>query len=187
MKGEGLAIGKATQDLKQEHDAILHVLKIINAAISAGDQAESEKSEYFKQMVYFLKIFADKCHHGKEENYLFETLVKAGVPNEEGPIGVMLRDHDWGRECISLMDQALETKNLAKFIEAASIYRDLLIGHIDKENNILFTMADDLLNEQQQEEMFEKFEQYEESVIGHGVHEELHGMIHKWSEEFGVN
>jgi hemerythrin-like domain-containing protein len=99
----------------------------------------------------------------------------------------MLRDHDWGRECIGMMDQALAADNLAKFSDAAGIYRDLLIGHIQKENNVLFPMADRLLGDQEQDEMFEKFEKYEETVIGHGVHEELHGMIHKWSTLFGVD
>jgi hypothetical protein len=46
-------------------------------------------------------------------------------------------------------------------------------------------MADRLIDDAAQDEMFEKFEQHEESVIGHGVHEELHAMIHKWEGEFG--
>ena len=45
-------------------------------------------------------------------------------------------------------------------------------------------MAGKILDEEKQFELFEKFEKHEESIIGHGVHEELHGMIHKWSEEF---
>jgi len=180
-------VGKTTQDLRNEHDAILHVLKILDAAIAAADRTDSEKIEYFKEMVYFLKIFADKCHHGKEEDFLFVALIKAGIPNEDGPIGIMLRDHDWGRECIGMMDQALETQNMPKFIEAAGIYNDLLCGHINKENTVLFAMADQLLNDEEQDKIFEKFEQHEESVIGHGVHEELHTLIHKWSEVFGVH
>ena len=47
-------------------------------------------------------------------------------------------------------------------------------------------MADKLLNDAKQNELFEKFEQHEETVIGHGVHEELHSMIHKWEREFIV-
>jgi len=45
-------------------------------------------------------------------------------------------------------------------------------------------MADQLLDEETQDALFEKFEQHEESVIGHGVHEELHSMIHNWATEF---
>ena len=48
---------------------------------------------YYGEVVYFLKIFADKCHHGKEENYLFKELINKGVTNEGGPVGVMLKEH----------------------------------------------------------------------------------------------
>lgn len=67
-------MGKATLDLKKEHDAIFHVLTIMDQMISAADKEDSIKLKYGKEMVYFLKIFADKCHHGKEEGLLFPEL-----------------------------------------------------------------------------------------------------------------
>jgi hemerythrin-like domain-containing protein len=181
-------MGKATQDLRKEHDAILHVLKILDKMISADNNREIVlKIQYGNELVYFLKIFADKCHHGKEENYLFKELVKNGVPNEGGPVGVMLQEHNRGREYIVLMNKSLESKDLTGFNAAAAKYRDLIKSHIEKETNVLFAMADRILNEVKQDEMFKEFEQYEESVIGHGVHEKLHSMIHSWSEEFDVH
>ena len=41
-------------------------------------------------------------------------------------------------------------------------------------------MADELLTEDEQNVLFGKFEEHEENVIGHGIHEELHAMIHRW-------
>ncbi len=177
-------MGKATQDLRKEHDSILHVLSILDRILADNSKEASPKIEYFNEVVYFLKIFADKCHHGKEENHLFIELVEKGIPKEGGPIGVMLQEHEMGRGYISQMAQALEAKNLSDFGAAAINYRDLLRLHIEKENNALFVMADDLISEQEQDELFEKFEKHEEEVIGHGVHEELHSMIHKWTKEF---
>ena len=173
-------MGKATQDLRKEHDSILHVLKIMDKVISENKKEDIVKLKFGHELVYFLKIFADKCHHGKEENYLFEDLVKHGVQNEGGPIGVLLREHNQGREYIAMMDKALELKDWAQFKAAAVKYRDLLLSHIEKENTALFVMADQILDEAKQDELFEKFEQHEESVIGHGIHEELHAMIHRW-------
>lgn len=175
-------MGKATDDLRKEHDAILHVLKTLDKMM-LRDSKEDVRLGYFKELVYFLKVFADKCHHGKEENYFFEELVKAGVPKEDGPIGVMLQEHTLGREYIAGMNKGIEAKDLAEFQTNAMKYSGLLRNHIDKENNVLFPMADKLLEDQKQDALFEKFELYEESVIGHGVHEELHAMIHKWNEE----
>jgi hemerythrin-like domain-containing protein len=182
---KGFEMGKATQDLKNEHEAILPVLAIVNNAVS-NDALEKDKLLKFgNELVYFLKIFADKCHHGKEENILFPELVKKGVPNEGGPIGVMLREHVQGREYIALMSGSLDAKDLAGFKTNAEKYRDLLISHIAKENDVLFVMADKLLDDKKQDELYQKFEEHEENVIGHGVHEELHAMIHKWEVEFG--
>jgi hemerythrin-like domain-containing protein len=83
----------------------------------------------------------------------------------------MLLEHKQGREYIALMNQSLESKDLANFKNTAIKYRDLLRNHIAKENNVLFMMADKLLDDNKQDELFERFENHEETVIGHGVHE----------------
>jgi len=108
------------------------------------------------------------------------------VANEGGPVGVMLQEHKQGREYLALMNESLQSKDMAGFIDAAAKYRTLLQSHIEKESNILFVMADQLLDDAKQDELFEKFEQHEENVIGHGVHEQLHTMIHRWAAEFEV-
>ncbi len=179
-------MGKATQDLKNEHDAILHVFTIIDKMLTIGTKEDIEIFKFGDELIYFLKTFADKCHHGKEEDYLFTELIARGIPNEGGPIGVLLLEHKQGREYISLMNKSLESKGLINFKTNAIKYRDLMRNHIDKENNALFVMADKVLDDARQNELFEKFETHEETVIGHGVHEELHSMIHKWEEEFNV-
>ncbi len=180
-------MGKATQDLKNEHRTILHVLKIMDKMIAADNRREnSVKVQYGNDLIRFLRVFADKCHHGKEENYLFMEMMSAGVPGEGGPIGIMLQEHKLGRGYIGSMASSLETKDLANFNTAAAEYIYLLRNHIKKENEVLFVLADRVLNDVRQDELFRKFQQHEENVIGHGVHEELHAMIQKWSEDFGV-
>jgi len=173
-------MGKATQDLRKEHDTILHVLRILDKMITSDTLDQDTRLVYYGEVVYFLKIFADKCHHGKEENILFIELVQKGIPNENGPIGVMLSEHAQGREYIARMSDGVEKKDIGKFNEAAGLYAELLRLHIDKENNVLFVMADQVITEPEQDLLFEKFEKHEEEVIGHGVHEKLHGMIETW-------
>lgn len=175
-------MGKATEDLRQEHDSILHVLKLLDHMKAAPSDEEARFAKY-GQVVYFLKIFADKCHHGKEEGYLFPELVSKGIAAENGPVGVMLQEHGLGRDYTAAMSQAVEAGARADFEAAAAGYADLLRKHIDKENQVLFALADKLISDAQQDKMFEQFERFEESVIGHGIHEQLHAMIHGWQEE----
>lgn len=177
-------MGKATQDLRHEHEAILHVLTILDQMLSSTSKTDTENLAFGGELVDFLKIFADKCHHGKEETYLFAELEKNGVPNEGGPIGVMLAEHKQGRELIALMKTSLDSHNLPNFKTYAIKYRDLLRSHIDKENKVLFMMADRVLNDAKQDELFAYFEKHEETVIGHGVHDALHARIHTWEEAY---
>lgn len=178
-------MGKATKDLRNEHDAILFVLKVVDEMmLSKKERAELLK--YYDELVYFLKIFADKCHHGKEENYLFKELVDKGIADQGGPIGVMLSEHEEGRKYIADMTACLTAKDIPGINAAAASYGSLLRRHIEKENNVLFPIADKVLDEQKQELIFEQFERFEEKIIGQGVHEKLHAMIDAWAEVFGV-
>ena len=130
------------------------------------------------KQLHFLKEFADKCHHGKEEGILFPALTQAGIPERGGPVGVMLSEHMLGRDLIKKMEDALgNALDYKKFATAAKEYVSLLQSHIEKENSVLFPMAERTLDAARLESLFESFEEHEEKVIGHGRHEELHGML----------
>jgi hemerythrin-like domain-containing protein len=176
-------MGKATQDLRNEHGSIRRVLNIMDGMIKA-DNENTDKLKYCNELVYFLKIFVDRCHHGKEENYLFRDLVTNGVSKQEGPLEVILREHKQGREYVALMSRSAGSRDLKSFNDAALKYRVMLNGHMIKENDVLFEIADRLLDDAKQDSLFKEFEMHEEDSIGHGIHERLHAMIDEWSERF---
>lgn len=179
---------KATEQLVQEHQGILLMLDIMSKIANKIETTHELNNEHFEKIVEFLKIFADKCHHGKEEDILFPTLENKGIPRENGPIGIMLYEHKVGRGFIQEMGDAFEQlKNgnsnfMAKIVTAMKNYVALLTAHIQKENNILFPMGDKLLSDQLQTELLEKFEKLEEEEIGPGKHEEFHELLKKLKE-----
>ncbi len=183
---EGLNMGKATQDLKKEHEAIVFVLGILDA-MAAETSADGDKLQYRYELIDFLKTFADKCHHGKEETLLFKAMEENGIQNEGGPIGVMLEEHIQGRGYIAKMKESLDEGDIAGFNSAAEQYCGLLRIHINKENIMLFKFADQVLDEAKQDELFIKFQEHEETVIGHGVHEQLHAKVGTWAKVYNVN
>lgn len=169
----------ATQQLKDEHEGILVMLGIIDKVV---EQPELP-IDRFEQTLEFLKVFADRCHHGKEEELLFPALEGKGVPRDNGPIGVMLSEHQSGRAFIKGMSDGLthyknaQANALPAIRENAHAYTRLLRNHIDKENNILFMMADRVLTGQEQQELVEQFEEIETERIGTGQHEQFHRLL----------
>jgi hemerythrin-like domain-containing protein len=170
---------KPTQDLSLEHGGILQMLSIMEKFSSRLKSGDDVRREHLEKIVEFLKNFADKCHHGKEESILFPELLKNSA--NEKMINELLGEHKTGRDLIRGMAESLE-KFAAGNPDAWHIavnaleYSRLLRDHIKKEN-ILFSLADKELSLEKQEEIEELFEKLEKEVIGEGKHEEYHNWL----------
>lgn len=174
---------KATQQLKDDHEGIKIMLSIMEEISNDLEKGKEINSVHYAKIIEFIKGFADKCHHGKEEDILFPAMVNHGMPKEGGPIAVMLNEHELGRGHIKSLSSAFEEfkdgNKLAinNIISSSRNYVELLRNHIEKENNILFMMADNILSESEQSEIFEAFEKLEVEKIGIGKHEEYHHLL----------
>ena len=170
--------GPPTQVLKDEHALILEALDAIERKVAALEAGGGPDRAYFEKAVQFLRTFADQCHHGKEENLLFKTMMDRGFPRQAGPIAVMLHEHETGRSFIRGIAEgaaAVGTDPGAakRIIENGRGYVALLRAHIDKENHILFPMADNVLSPEDQEQLGMEFERFEAEETGAGVHEAM--------------
>ncbi len=177
-----------TEQLKEEHAGIKLMLDIL---AKVGDRLESGErvdQRHLDQILEFLKVFVDKCHHAKEEDILFPAMERAGVPGEGGPIGVMLAEHRLGRENIKGMSEAAaklgrgDRGASSQFVQNARSYIELLLAHIEKENEILYPMADSHIPKKTQEEILADFEKVEEERVGRGKHEEFHRLMDRLKE-----
>jgi hemerythrin-like domain-containing protein len=124
-------MSKAIDDLMHEHEAILSGLGILDAMVGRLGQKSPPTAEDLRSFIGFLKEFADKCHHGKEEGILFPARVEAGIPEKGGPIGQMLAEHAEGRKLIKGMEAAIAGDVDARaFAATANGYATLLRAHI---------------------------------------------------------
>lgn len=170
--------GPPTQVLKEEHTLILQALDALERKITQVESGAPADPAYFEKAVEFLRTFADKCHHAKEEHLLFKTMVERGFPREAGPIAVMLHEHDIGRAFVRGIAEAAaspapDDAAVRRIIENGRGFIQLLRAHIDKENTILFPMADNVLGPEDQAYLEKAFERFEAEETGAGVHEAM--------------
>lgn len=142
---------KAIDILVKEHDSILSMIEIIRKIFTGSEDKTAINIGHVEMVVDFIRNFADKYHHLKEEDVLFAEMEKYGMPREGGPIGVMLMEHDEGRAYVRNTIEAIERfKNgdlsaLAEMENNLMNYGLLLTNHIHKENHILYPMAEKFL------------------------------------------
>jgi hemerythrin-like domain-containing protein len=138
----------ATAGLRAEHQWILKVAGALEEILSRKEMEEGLDFDAIEECVDFIRLFADACHHGQEEDLLFPALEARGMPRDGGPIAVMLHEHQMGRAFVQRMVRSISdaregnSEARAILVNSAQGYIQLIRAHINKEDNVLFNLAD---------------------------------------------
>lgn len=172
----------AIQQLMDEHrviEQVLGALETFSARLEAGETLDRAAIAKFAD---FFKNFADRCHHGKEEDRLFIMMEQNGFPKEYGPLAVMYEEHVAGRACVKDLFEtgqgqgALSAAEREVVLSAAGAFIPLLRGHILKEDNILYPMALQAIRNEEMDHLGEAFQAFELSVMEEGAHARYHAL-----------
>lgn len=180
---------QATQVLSEEHKVIIRVLDALDQATRQLESGSKVRPQFFIHAADFIRGFADGCHHQKEEGVLFKHMEKAGMPTQNSPIGVMLTEHEQGRAFTRSMRSAAEELLAGDATAASGVianargYVALLRQHIQKEDAILFPMADRLIPSDQHQAVWEGFEHVEHHETGEGIHEKYLALAEALEKE----
>ncbi len=152
--------------LSDEHKFIL---KVIAALKNEAEILETGKidEKFLRNAIDFIRNYADKLHHAKEEDILFKEFDKLACEGKThcNPTQQMLYEHDIGRGFVKNMESGINEKNPRKIIENALGYCQLLQEHISKEDEVLYPMADETIDKKKLEEMYKQFAKIDKSRI----------------------
>jgi hemerythrin-like domain-containing protein len=183
---------KPTEILSAEHRVIEQVLDCLEKIAERAESSRALDVASARTALEVLRTFADRCHHGKEENCLFPKLASCGFPTHVGPVAVMLQEHESGRAEIRGMDAALidasrnDGNSVAYFVAAARRYVALLRDHIAKEESVLFPMAESLLTPADCDDIVKSFQAVELIDTRPGTHEKMLGLADALADRFQV-
>ena len=164
-----------TKILSEEHQNILKIIEALikeSGALGAGKEIDKT---FFEKAIDFIRNYADKFHHAKEEDILFKEFNKAEGAHCN-PVEQMLYEHDLGRNFVKGLEQGLKENNRDKIIENSQGYANLLKEHIFKEDNILYPMIDEVLKQETQELILNQFEEAELEKFSQGTKEKYLAM-----------
>ena len=175
----------ATSMLRNDHEFFLRTLDTAGAVAGQLDQGKAVEPDTLAQSMEFFRLIVDRSHHGKEEDLLFPLLGSKGLPRNGGPVGVMLQEHDMGRALIRQMVEASNDFAAGKdgsgqrWAAAAHDYAALLRAHIQKENNILFAMAERILSDSEQTQLAAHFKKIENEKVDQPTRDRLYAAMEK--------
>ncbi|UJS20981.1 MAG: hemerythrin domain-containing protein [Candidatus Brocadia sp.] len=176
-----------TKMLEDEH---LVIAKVISAAPVLADQLEAGQAVDEKTLhglIEFMHTFADKCHHGKEDDLLFPTLVNKGISKQGCPIGALTAEHARGRTLVQELSNAADAyqsgdRNAENMlVKSLREIITLYPNHIWKEDYLLFPLTNKVLSLEEQQALYRQFEQVWERV-GRDVHHRLEQFAEELSK-----
>ncbi|KMT20993.1 hemerythrin domain-containing protein [Clostridium cylindrosporum] len=155
----------------EEHKYISRMLKVVRSACYKILNGSSVDYEDFTKVIEFIRNYADNHHHGKEEKFLFNRMVdEIGEVADKLINFGMLIEHDLGRLYIKNLEEALkrvkngDDESRLDVIANAIGYTQLLTGHIEKEDNTIYTFANRQLSEKTLEIINRECSDYEKST-----------------------
>jgi hemerythrin-like domain-containing protein len=179
---------EATDILRNEHALILRAVDILDEVVRRLEGGDVIRPASLGPLVDFFRLFADDCHHAKEEGALFPELEEAGYGKSPGPLAVLRLEHEEGRARLRTLAVAIRhferKESRERFVIAAREYSALLRHHIRKENDGLLVLADRVLGPAQDRWLVSAFATYDRER--NDVRERYRAVVGNLTGQFGV-
>jgi hemerythrin-like domain-containing protein len=181
----------AIELMVSEHKYIKRMLKVVRAMSIKVLNNETIDNEDFYKVIDFVRNYADKHHHAKEENILFKKMGdELGEKIAKGPVAGMFVEHDLGRLYMSTLEAALEKYKNGDMDSRVDIianlicYTDLLHRHIDKEDTAIYTFARRALSKEAMDDVEQRCSEVENSASGQGTQDKYINLVEELEKKY---
>lgn len=144
-----------TSILLEEHGLLRRAFEAFARYAGWVGSSASHDPDLAREFLRFFREFGDRRHHEEEERLLFSWLETHGLSGQVGPLVVLRHEHELGRDlrlALSLAADALcespaDRDERARFRDLALRYVELHLAHMEKEEAVLFPLAEQLARE----------------------------------------
>jgi hemerythrin-like domain-containing protein len=168
MRGEERVM-QARGALMIEHRLIERVVALIEAALVRIDAIDTP---FVDAVVDFIRTYADRTHHGKEEDILFRELDRRDLSSEDRRfMSQLLADHVLGRKTTKTLADAGsrycagDGSALAEIKTSLEALVELYPQHIEKEDKIFFPASRSYLSDEEDQAMLREFWEFDRRII----------------------
>jgi hemerythrin-like domain-containing protein len=155
-----------------EHRLIEKMIGVIKKEIARGEQQGKINAEFIDLAADFIRMYADRCHHGKEEDILFRDLNKKALSGEEKQImEELMEEHRQGRKTVADIVEAKglylkgDQKALPLMLDRMKFLVDFYPRHIEKEDRHFFMPIMNYFSQEEKEAMLQEEWEFDKNLI----------------------
>ena len=173
--------------LMKEHRLIEKMIALLEEKLEAYEKGTSIDPFFISQIVDFFRIYADRLHHGKEEDILFKALEDKELQEEHRrTMEKLIQEHKRGREIVTNIEKANhewrngDSEACPEIIEGINLLTGFYPGHIQTEDKEFFKQVMDYFSDKEKDQMMDQEEEFDRSFI-HDVYQK---KVADWSEKY---
>ncbi len=163
---------QARGPLMIEHRLIERMLSVIKDALLQIEVTHKTDPVFVDTAVDFVRIYADRTHHGKEEDILFRELSKRSLSTEDKHVmKELIEDHIFGRQTTKALVEANtryrkgDESALADIASSLQTLVEFYPKHIEKEDKIFFPASRRYFTDQEDQAMLAEFWEFDRKMI----------------------
>ena len=169
-----------------EHRLIEKMIAVINDQISVMRRQECVDPVFIDAAVDFIRVYADKTHHGKEEDILFRDLAAKKISAEDkAAMQELIEEHRYARKTVAELVQAKDDclagrkEALKTVLDRLTTLTEFYPEHIRREDEIFFPGTEKYFTRDEQDAMLQEFWEFDRKMI----HEKYKSVVEYWKQE----
>jgi hemerythrin-like domain-containing protein len=169
-----------------EHRLIEKMITLMDEEIAKMKKHRKANPLFIETAVDFIRMYADRTHHGKEEDILFRDLEKKDLsPNHENIMDELVEEHIWARNTVGKLVDAKQqyvkgnVNVVDDIIELMSELTEFYPKHIEKEDKRFFIPVMKYFTQEEQDAMLDEFWEFDKTLI----HEKYQQVVSNLQEK----
>lgn len=163
-----------------EHRLIERMVDVMREQLSVFEKEKKLDPTFLEMAVDFIRTYADRCHHGKEEDILFHKLREKKLKDEHRhTMEELVEEHRWGRKMTARLVEA-NKRYIQDDRDAMSTVTECMRSlvqfypkHIEKEDKHFFIPCMNYFTETEQQAILGKEWEFDKNLI----HEKYRNMV----------
>jgi hemerythrin-like domain-containing protein len=155
-----------------EHRLIERIIKLLEGQLKIIEEKREADLAFIDDAIDFIVNYADRCHHGKEEDILFGELKKKDISDSHNKmIDELIQDHIYGRETVKQLSEAKKAyaegdkSKIDDISDQIKKLVELYPNHIRKEDKNFFIPVMEYFTRKEQDDMLDRFWEFDKNLI----------------------
>jgi Uncharacterized conserved protein len=164
-----------------EHRLIEKMIAVISHEVGQFNRGKQPEPVFIDTVVDFIRTYADRTHHGKEEEIMFKTLAEKKMkPEDKKVMQELIKEHELGRamvraivESYKKFTEAKKQEDFVSLIKSMKFLAQFYPTHIAKEDKVFFPACLQYLTKEDQQQMLAQFYDFDRKMI----HEKYEAVV----------